>query len=209
VAFPTTSVLDNFNRANGALGADWSTLGGTSGQPSIVSNAVSSTTDYTGAWWDTSSFGPDSEVFISCPTAGDPYWGLFARLADPGGSYDGYQASWASNGTGNLTLQRLDNGVQTPLGSAVTLSKANGDKLGLEVTGTSPNITVRCYTDTGSGWTQRIEVTGETSYSAAGFLGFDRYDPGDGGNLDDFGGGTVVAAAAAIPSLVMAPPVAA
>lgn len=62
--FPTTSVLDNFDRANGSIGSNWS------GFPSAFS-IVSNQLDVTAAGWDTyaiwssNSFGADQEAFIT------------------------------------------------------------------------------------------------------------------------------------------------
>lgn len=58
--FPSTGILDHFNRSDGVLGSNWS--GMVSGY-SIVNNRldVGSGGDI---YWNASSFGPDQEVFI-------------------------------------------------------------------------------------------------------------------------------------------------
>ena len=63
-SFPTTPVLDSFNRANGAIGSSWS------GYPaafSILSNQldVVSSGWFTSILWNNTSFGADQEAFVT------------------------------------------------------------------------------------------------------------------------------------------------
>lgn len=184
MAFPITGILDQFNRANQVLttSADWSVLGGAA-VPTVNSNQIDNGTEsYVGAWWDTSTFGPDCECRMLINVDGN-YFGIFARLTTPAGSYDAYQASWS---TSNLTLQRNDNAVQTQLGSTVTLAKAAGMELGLECIGSA----IKVYTESGGTWTERISQT-DSTYTTAGNVGFDYFDGASTLKLDDFGGGTL------------------
>jgi hypothetical protein len=185
VAFPTTAVLENFTGSDGAnLDSDWTALSGAT-LPKIQSNqcANQGAATYIGAWYDLSTFGADSEAYLTVPVFSD-YVGVFCRLSSPSGSYNGYQASWAGS---SLTIQRLDAGVQTQLGAAVTLAKANGYKLGIEAIGS----TIKVYADTGGGWVERASRT-DSTHSAAGYIGFDAFDGSSLTRIDDFGGGTVV-----------------
>jgi hypothetical protein len=199
MAFPTNSVLEAFTGTDGAtLDADWS-LAFAAAIPKINANQASNVTAdnaYVAAYWDLTTFGPDSEAYATI-TTGD-YVGMYARVVDPGtGTSDSYQASWSGS---SLSLQRNDNGVSTQLGSTVTLSKTTGHKLGIEAIGSA----IKVYVDSGSGWVERISQTDGT-YTAAGFIAFDIFDAAGTQRVDDFGGGTVVTAAAISPSLLMAP----
>jgi glucose/arabinose dehydrogenase/chitodextrinase len=65
-AFPQTPVLDNFNRANGAIGANWT--GVTTGL-SISSNRLAqaaSTTSF--PVWSSATFGPEQEAYVTIAT---------------------------------------------------------------------------------------------------------------------------------------------
>lgn len=59
--FPTTGVLDNFNRPNGAIGGSWT--GDTNGLV-ISNNQLTQTCCYATTAWNGAIFGPDQEVFI-------------------------------------------------------------------------------------------------------------------------------------------------
>jgi hypothetical protein len=65
MAFPTTSVLDQFNRANGDPGANWTGPSfGDANKLSIFSNQIESAAAAFGAeCWTASTFGPGIEVF--------------------------------------------------------------------------------------------------------------------------------------------------
>lgn len=63
-AFPSTTVLDNFNRANGGLGANWGGDGNTQGTYRIDGNNVQVRS--TGnTWWTPTSFGANQEAYFT------------------------------------------------------------------------------------------------------------------------------------------------
>lgn len=186
---PTTGVLDNFNRANGFLtaSADWSQLGGAD-VARITSNQVDNVgalASYVGDWWDTATFGPDSETTMVINVDGD-YFGIHGRLQNPasGTLMDGYKSSWSGS---TLSVERIDDSSSTTLGSTVSLAKAAGMTIFLECIGT----TIKVHTESGDVWTERISRT-DSAYGSAGNIGFDYYDVPGALKLDDFGGGTVV-----------------
>ena len=63
--FPSTSVLDNFNRANGAIGSNW--LGQNTSSFTISSNqlAINSSGLDSFAAWSSASFGADQEAYVT------------------------------------------------------------------------------------------------------------------------------------------------
>jgi hypothetical protein len=183
VAFPTTTLKDDFNRANGLLGANWTTMSGAN-PPRITSNQGGNngaSGAYVGAVYNVATYGPDCEAYITVPVVSD-YVGVYARMTSTG-STDGYQASWAVSA---LTLQRNSGGGQVQIGSA-TVAQSNGEKLGIECIGS----TIKVYTDTGGGWVERISAV-NTDYTLAGYIGFDLYDVAALTRVDDFSGGTYV-----------------
>ena len=62
--FPTTSVLDNFNRADGGIGSNWTSP---SNSWEVVSNKARQNS---GEWvyWNATNFGNDQEVFVTLDT---------------------------------------------------------------------------------------------------------------------------------------------
>jgi hypothetical protein len=184
MAFPTTGLLENFTGADASLlDADWTTMSGAN-PPRITSNQggnASASGAYVGAVYDTATFGPDCECYMTVPVVAD-YVGVYARMPSLA-STDGYQASWAGSA---LTLQRNSGGGQVQIGSA-TVAQSNGEKLGIECIGS----TIKVYTDTGGGWVERISAT-NSDYTAAGYIAFDLYDVSALTRVDDFSGGTAV-----------------
>jgi len=94
--WPTTSVLDDFNRANGALGANWSEEGFTA--CTISSNTVTGTADedINLAVWQGATFS-DCEAWISYVTLADEGLdgsGIQLTVRFDSGTLDGYFVGW-------------------------------------------------------------------------------------------------------------------
>jgi hypothetical protein len=64
IGFPSTSVLDDFNRANGAIGSNWS---GNPSKYSISSNQllITSNNSNSDIYWSGQAFGADQEVYVT------------------------------------------------------------------------------------------------------------------------------------------------
>lgn len=200
MAFPTTSILDNFNRANEGPppSSNWTadTLNvGVTGH-SVVSNQCVAASGSSHTWWNASTFGPDQEAFATWSQVGAAgFVGFHMRIQSPGtSSGDAYECVFFQNGTiqvvrvidaytSEVTL--LNDSIATP---------NDGDKVGVEVIGSGATVTIRMLKDTGSGWTEvgTVDDTGATRITASGNIGLLGGDTDD--IADDFGGGTVVAA---------------
>jgi len=192
--FPTTGVLDNFNRANEGPppSASWTTgiTGGSNGLK-VVSNALApNDTASADGYWNTTS-GPDQEIFFTLPTmfaAGDTfrYWW---RVLNPGsGTTDGYRARYTVfGGVDQVIMQRMDNGTGTTLGATHNMAAdlANGDKLG----GESISSTHATYSYQSAAWGQ-LFTRSDATYNSAGYVGLSMTIAGTVA-IDDFGGGTV------------------
>lgn len=199
MAFPTTSVLDDFNRANSAsLGANWTNPVFTGNpSPRIVSNAMGpagddSGTVYCDAYWSASTFGPDSECWVTV-SASNTNKGreIYVRLTGLDGSPSGYSAFAAdiSGTSNNWTLNRYDNGTFVQLGAAFTQSVAAGDSIGLEMIGSSLVFYYKAAAGSWASVTSRTDAT----YSGAGNIALAlQQGSGTSNRFDDFGGGTVV-----------------
>jgi hypothetical protein len=193
MAFPTTSVLDDFNRANEGPppSASWTNSAGTAGLAGL--QVVSSTLQNSGSfeqredYWNVTTFGPDSEVYVTVTTVGITSFRLYLRLQTPGtAGTDGYLAYFASTA---VFIYRIDNTSLTQQGASVSLTLAGGESYGFEIIGSDMNV----YKKSGGSWGTTLATRTEATYSAAGNIAIGT----DAQNwvLDDFGGGTVVTAA--------------
>ena len=122
MAFPLTSVVDTFDRANANnLGANWIIVWGTG--PGIISNQVyrDEADDWALPYWS-SAFGAAAEAYMTIPTmTEDGNVGLYISLLCniSGGVEDGYQVGFDKTaGAANdpWTIIRLDDDVGTQLG---------------------------------------------------------------------------------------------
>lgn len=202
MAFPTTSVLDNFNRADGALGTNWSLAYNYfgAGDPTISGNVVVCGTGYHVMYWNALTPGADQESYIDVPTK----WGSIetpsegvaveCRMANYAQStWRGYEVMVLSvTGTGNDTwhVNRIDDHVATQLGATVTREYADGDSVGIEAIGT----TIKAYHKSGGTWTEVASRT-DSTYNDGG-IGFYAGRDATNWQYDNFGGGTVVGGAA-------------
>ena len=203
MAFPTTSVLDNFTRANEGPppSASWlasSIFTGTSALQ-VTSNTLQSASSAGGGWGTTA--GPDSEVYVTISTlmANLSNCNLWLRGADVGTvNEDGYkftvQRQDGFPGFG-ATIVRVDNDSGTQLGA--TINDTGGamsaaEKLGCEAIGS--NLTM--YYNRGS-WVSLGSRT-DATYAGAGYMLIASTD--SAARYDDFGGGTVVTGGASLAS---------
>lgn len=204
-AFPTTAVLDNFNRANGGLGANWSDdpLNANPSAFQIDTNVVKSPT-YSEAWWNPATYGPGVECFATVAARGANTYGAYVGvLRDPNtasSTADGYQVGLIFGATDKFEVYRYDNAASTLIASAdLPAQVVAGDKIGIEVTSTG---TVRSHLYRAGAWSQ-ITSTADGTYTFStgnAVLEMAIFDGTFAARLDDFGGGTVVAASGGAPS---------
>jgi hypothetical protein len=120
-----TPILDNFNRADGAVGSNWTTTSGLSAL-TIVSNTVTSASGHADAYWNPSIFNSPLEIYASIPVWNHEF-DLSYCLTNPGAlaTRNGYTLS-AFVGQGSLNLYRVDAGVNTDIGGFLG-DPVNGD----------------------------------------------------------------------------------
>ena len=202
---PTTPVLDNFNRANGGAGANWSLIrpSGFAGL-NVSGNAVvdASASLFTWDFWNAASSGPDAEAYVTVSTYGaSDTIRLGARVSNAGTTgQSGYYVAISSAGV--WSLLRIDAGVSTTLATGPTQPLASGHKIAIQVVGTV--ITALHFS--GGSWQQVMsyDTSGDaTRYSAAGRLGLEFRSS----TLDDFGGGTLSGGGGTPPVNTVAPSV--
>lgn len=190
--FPSTQILDDFNRAN-ELPLDNDTWGSQvfdgDGNLQVVSNQCKGFGDGSGnnQGWLT-QYGPDCEIYVEIVNiSGEDSIQIFARLSAIGGSFDGYSVRARGGATNNLILLRWDD---TSLTALATLSQtvSNGDWFGLRLIGNQ--ITV-FYKDVSvsSDWFELGGAT-DSTHGAAGHLGL--YIFGSANIIDNFGGGEII-----------------
>lgn len=194
MAFPTTGLIDSFNRADEnpvSDGGKWTSPAFPSdGNLQVITSQLGTVSSWCSAYRNDITPGPDSEAYLTVVTvSGGVATELLLRLANPGVStVSGYMMDVTSGGT--WSLWKIVNNVQTQIGSNATQVVSNGDSIGFEIIGS----TLKGYYKSGAGaWTQIITVT-DATHSGAGRVGI----AGNGGlyRWDDFGGGTVTVAVA-------------
>ena len=101
-----TTVSDDFDRADGALGSNWTTVAGTAA-PEIVSNTlrVGTASALNSAYWSASTFGSDQFAQASLPNiSGTQYGpGIAVRLSGSKGYF-----LWYGNSPSTVSLWRMD-----------------------------------------------------------------------------------------------------
>lgn len=208
MAAPSLSILDNFNRANGALGANWSgpTYQGDTAL-SIISNAAGgNSATFFDSNWSAATFGPDSEVYATLtavPGTGDEAY-MHARIQSPNtAGMDAYELSVVKgSGTDTISIRRVIDNSPTELATR-SQEVAAGDRLGLVVLGTGATVTIQAWYSSGGGaWSQLgadVSDANAARITASGRIGIGTAEAT--ARWDDFGGGTQVAGGVVGPLL--------
>ena len=216
-AFPTnTSILDTFNRANGAINGSTSSSGTTWGSScfgsgcvnmTIVSNQATSSTAAYGSAALTPTYGPDTESYATVNTfgvgSGTEIFGLGARMQNVGlSTVSGYMLEVYNGGAVNF--RRWNNSTtEILLGtanvSAIGQSLTTGSSLGLTVTGTTSPVLTAWFKPPAGSWqsfataTDNFSITppaSNTPYRGSGQIAMEINSTLP--RLDDFSGGTII-----------------
>lgn len=184
----TRSVVatDNFNRADGALGANWSEAATayTDNQPVIASNEAKSGGEgsYDNAsYWSADSFANNqySKATISVlPSSGTSLMGVIVRASASDFCFCQYKRDSGSN---KSRLYWFNAGAYTAIAFQNTTTFASGDTIELEVEGTT-------YTMFKNGVSILSGANG--SAPATGSAGITLYDLDE--RLDDWEGGDLI-----------------
>jgi len=188
MSFPTTPILDNFNRPDCGPppGADWLNDIDTV-QPGLIVDttqcAGSSPVDLNLSYWAT-QIEPDCEVYVTISTACGPLdseW-LGWRISMPDWSnLDGY-IMYVNHALNEITVEARVGGGPA---SSITFSQAvnDGDSIGISMVG---DVVTVYYRPVGGAWGALGTFTDDT-YATAGYLMLGVN--GNTGRLDNFGGG--------------------
>jgi putative esterase len=130
------TVSDNFNRANGGLGSNWTTLGGTTA-PQIVNNTAQpgSAGTVNSAYWSASTFGNNQYAAASFPDSSGTNYGpaIAVRLSNSRGYF-----LWYGNSASTVSIWRMDSSSSwTELKASAKLTVAATDVWQLQAVGST------------------------------------------------------------------------
>jgi hypothetical protein len=129
-----TTVSDNFNRANGALGSNWTTVTGTNA-PKIVSNVLKAGTAgaINSAYWSANTFSGNQFAQANLPASSGSNWGpgIAVRLSNSKGYF-----LWYGNTANTVSIWRMDSSSSwTQIAASGTLTIAATDVWMLQANG--------------------------------------------------------------------------
>jgi len=207
--FPTTGILDNFNRANeNPLDVTlWPTqpIYAGDGKLQIQGNEMlkSGASSWGGGAWH-QTFAANQEVYITISTLGTGTklrFALDARVQNPGTStYSAYSLIYNDGGGGDkINMYRIDNTAYTQLGASLATGQVYvvGDKVGFELNGSA--LSGYHYDSTTTTWSLLGSRT-DTTYNLSSQIGYEHFS---NKKCDDFSGGVVVVASTAYNSMLL------
>ena len=195
-AFPTAGVLDDFTgnenpRTGWTDSPDGSSYGNIRSLSGVGFGASGDVWVYYSA---TGPYALPVEGYMTVPTlTGAATSGEVDLLESVGSSsVDGYAVE-TRPGAGVFRIYRMDNSTNTQLGADITQAFSAGDALGMEIS--SGTLTPQYKASAGS-WSA-LSTRSDSTYTSDKYAGF--YMVNATGRVDDFGGGTVVAASGTNP----------
>jgi hypothetical protein len=120
------TVSDNFNRVNGGLGSNWTTVSGTNA-PKIVNNTAQpgSSGTLNSAYWSANTFGSNQYAAASFPNSSGTNYGpaIAVRLSNSKG-----YILWYGNSASTVSIWRMDSSTSwTQLATSAQLTIAAAD----------------------------------------------------------------------------------
>ena len=179
VSFPSTPVLDDFNRE--ALGDDWNVLGG---GWAISNNQLGATTSGANSigYKNLLAYPADQEWYFTIgampTTGGTDLIGMFLRMNS---SSNGYLLVLANDTTDELRFEKITAGGTDGELTRIYQNFNVGDSLGVRAEGNVFSF----YRKSGGVWSKVGEYT-DSSYNHDGSVAL--YARGTAGRIDDFGG---------------------
>jgi hypothetical protein len=203
MAFPTTAVYDDLNRADGAIGANYTTdvfaFGGAGLQ--IASNQLAGAASSRNGWRNTASHTGIVENYadITGVPTGSGYIEVGLAFGPGASSADAYSVDYEA-GSG-FTIYRVTNGAYTQLGSYNnTYTPTTSDKMGIRHNDSTGLIELFLYRS--GAWDSSAFMSAtDTTHSGAKVLYY--YISGVGTAIDNLGGGTEVGASAPVSKLAL------
>lgn len=184
---PSTSILDNFNRADGALGSNWTGPWDAANPAScaIASNEATSSVDFNDMVWNT-LLAQDQEAFftafVGSPSLGIRWQGIGTS------SFSGYLVELVS--TPGYEITKALNGGYSALASGAIPAWTPGRKFWMTAIGNV--LTGYLDVDGNSGYSQIFQVTDSSSpILGQGYIGAEVHTSN---TIDGFGGGAISSA---------------
>ena len=199
MAFPTTGILDDFNRADENPldgGGNWGDRVANNDLQLLSNQAAGTAANVLNSrYWAASTFGPDCEVYYSVPVinVAPDYLRLWLRIQNPGAANEtGYMMQWLNSSAGCTIFKETAREAYTQLATLSTPRFAANDQIGMEAIGT----TITVYQNGTS-----VLSTTDATTTGAGYIAIGCRSTVF--RLDDFGGGTSVTAAASKPKSLL------
>lgn len=194
MAFPTTGLIDNFNRADEApIASPWiNSIYSGDAQMNLTTNALQrSGSGWGSAYYGGSTYGPDCENYITIAAVGGASDGLEIAVRVTNGDTSAPNGYFLhiSGTNGTWQFWKMTSGTQTSVGTSVdpAFTIGVGDQIGVEVVG---NTLTAYHKPSGGSWSSVFSRTDSTSpHTGAGNLGF--LVQSNSWRLDDFSGGTI------------------
>jgi len=194
MAFPTTTLLDDFNRGTAStLGANWSNDPngvGDGRKCSVATNAATNdgTASFGDSWWNVAQYGPDIEAYVD--VARTPTARIMLRFITTGigtSGMRGYEldVNFATS-PATWTIYRRD--ASSVSLTSTTQTTVSGDGIGAERIGS----TLTMYRRASGVWSSVIS-TSDATYTGVCYITLSIQEVVDPGVADNFSGGTVVA----------------
>jgi RHS repeat-associated protein len=197
--FPTTSVLDNFNRANGAIGNNWTGQNTSSFTVSSNQLAINSSGLDSFVVWNPASYSADQEAYVTISqiSANGLEQGLLLKAASNGTAAIKVVYVAATNIVKVFTYTTAQGWVQR--GADISVTMNNGDQFGARAKADGDVEVYRNGSLLGT-----VSVTAWSPYTGGGYIGL-WYSNVSGAVVDDFGGGNISASPTATPTNTSTP----
>lgn len=192
--FPSTGILDDFNRADGPLGSNW---GGATTGYAIAGNQLDITSGGN-AYWAANSFGVDQEAYVTL-TQIDPATSeinlILKSQSNSSSSPGQISVSYSPAGQSIQVWTHANPGPGWQQhGQTLSASFANGDQFGVIARASGQVEIYKNGLLLGS-----RSVTGWTYFAQGGYIGTGNFSSGNT-VLDDFGGGTIASSPTLTPT---------
>lgn len=175
-----SGVLDDFDRADGAPGDNWTQPAGPTSPDNLVVASNTVTSDGTGiadGYWNADTYPQSAGVSGTVGASGQV--GLYLGLTSPGASVNGYLL-YVPVASDEVWLFEVTAGSETQVGSTVNATVSDGDRFRMRRNGDDIEIDH----DTGGGWSNIFTET-DTTHTADGNIGV--HVDGSSSAVDDFG----------------------
>ena len=184
IAFPSTPVLDTFDRANGVVGGQWADQTATF---SINANMLAPASSVGYIEWNGATYGQDQEVYVTLGAFPGASLEQNLMLKTQGSTWSaGHIEVTLNGGSSNVTVYTLQTGVGwTTIGTVTGAGFVAGDRFGARALANGSVQVFRNSTVIGT-----FSVAGWAYAAAGGRIGIS-YDTATGSRFDNFGGGNV------------------